>query len=827
MFFQIFVILFLARQTNAHGYLSWPPPRNVVHRGGSYGPGDIQSLAAGGPAKEKANGHGLCGDVAWRKEFMAPNAFGPTFPTVATYQKGQTFDIEVKITAHHWGWFEFRLCRPADGGKNLSKPITQNCLNQHVLEFDEKFTKNSYLGKMRKGVKSPADYAGDKNVYAIEHAKCDYLPMGGPGGSCCRNGGKCSPEDSNTNRWMLPDPTKAGLTYKLKYKLPEDVECDRCVLQWYYQTGNSIDGYPEGFWNCADVTITSGKVNTPAPTRTPAPTKTAAPTTPTCYAIKSCVTDKLCRQVRCAKAFVDAGLCSTKPTWTPKPTAKPTSKPQPTTKPTSKPKPTAKPTSKPTSGKLECVSASRHITDIWCKQVNCDKVYVSEGYCKWSGEPTGKPTTKTAKPTTAKPTSKPTTKTAKPTTAKPTPKPTTKTTKPKGERIHVCYYTNWAQYRTKKFLPKDIDGSLCTHINYGFGKVNGNYKLEAVEWNDETAGGALCAEQNKGWCNPGMFEEINVKLKGKNPHLKTLLSLGGWNFNDCGGAGAKTCHLFSKMAGNRGNRRTFIDSSIDYLRRWGFDGLDLDWEYPGVAGHNGASGATPRDKSNFVTLVQEMKVAFEKEAVTSGKARLLVTAAVGVGKSTVEQAYNIRQLGQHLDWINLMTYDMHGSWESQTGHNAPLVSSTGWSILDYPLSAEWAVDYWIKNGCPANKLTLGLATYGRSFTLENPNQNGFNAKATGPGKPGPVTKQGGFLAYYEIMQKIKSGELKQKWDGNRKVPYAFGNGQWVGFDNESSIRLKCDLIKRKKLLGGMNWALDLDDYKNGYPLLSVVAQELL
>ena len=126
------------------------------------------------------------------------------------------------------------------------------------------------------GIQSPADYSGDSSFYGWEHSKCPYLPYV-PDGSCCKNGGSCSLPSQNTNRWVLPDPTLAGMKYTMRYKLPDNVSCPRCVLQWYYQTGNSVDGAPEGFWNCADITILSNSNNV-NPSSGPSSIPLAAPT---------------------------------------------------------------------------------------------------------------------------------------------------------------------------------------------------------------------------------------------------------------------------------------------------------------------------------------------------------------------------------------------------------------------------------------------------------------------------------------------------------------------------------------------------------------------
>jgi chitinase len=380
----------------------------------------------------------------------------------------------------------------------------------------------------------------------------------------------------------------------------------------------------------------------------------------------------------------------------------------------------------------------------------------------------------------------------------------------------VCYYTNWAQYRTGagKFMPEDIDASLCSHINFGFGKINAAFELEPVEWND----------LDTDWSD-GIYTRVNA-MKVSNPSLKTLLSLGGWNFNDCNGAGSTTCQYFHNMCLTKASRAVFIRSAIDYLRANNFDGLDLDWEYPAVAGHNKASTATPEDKANFISLLREAKIAFADEAQTSGKEMLLLTAAVGVGKSTVEEAYDIAGMAEQLDFINLMTYDMHGGWDGMTGHQAPLVE-TGTNAYNYPLSVTWVLDYWVANGCPPEKLILGIGTYGRSFTLTS-SDTGFNAPAT-TGNAGPLTREKGFLAYHEIAADLAAGRLTRVWDEGRKVPYAYSTEtqQWVGYDDAESIKHKINQVKARGLGGAMIWALDLDVFVNKeYPLLRAINTEL-
>ncbi|XP_035825783.1 chitotriosidase-1-like [Aplysia californica] len=371
----------------------------------------------------------------------------------------------------------------------------------------------------------------------------------------------------------------------------------------------------------------------------------------------------------------------------------------------------------------------------------------------------------------------------------------------------VCYYTNWAQYRPGKgvFFPEDIDANMCTHIHYAFAiLVDG--LLAPFEWNDD----------DTEW-SEGMYTRVNNQ-KQKNPALKTMLSLGGWNM------GTETWTL---MVQDESSRQKFIQNAIPFLRKRNFDGLDLNWEYPG------SRGSPPEDKAKFTLLVQELLIAFKIDSRLSDKPRLLLSAAVSASKSTIDSGYEVALISKELDYLVLMTYDFFGAWNPVTGHNSPLYMARGsTSELNQYSNVNYASHYWVEEGCPKEKLYIGLATYGRSFTLSDKSVSGRGAPAIGAGNAGTYTQEAGFLSYYEVCEMINAG-AKVEFLEDQRVPYLVQNDQWVGFEDETSIAEKIAFIKDNGFAGGMVWDYDLDDFsgefcgQGRYPLISLISKSLL
>uniref|UniRef100_G1QUJ7 Chitinase 3 like 2 n=2 Tax=Nomascus leucogenys TaxID=61853 RepID=G1QUJ7_NOMLE len=358
----------------------------------------------------------------------------------------------------------------------------------------------------------------------------------------------------------------------------------------------------------------------------------------------------------------------------------------------------------------------------------------------------------------------------------------------------VCYFTNWSQDRQEpgKFTPENIDPFLCSHLIYSFASIENNKVI--IKDKSEVM----------------LYQTIN-SLKTKNPKLKILLSIGGYLFGSKG---------FHPMVDSSTSRLEFVNSVILFLRNHNFDGLDVSWIYPDQKGN-----------THFTVLISELAEAFQKDFTKSTKERLLLTAGVSAGRQMIDNSYQVEKLAKDLDFINLLSFDFHGSWEKPliTGHNSPL--SKGWQDRG-PSSyynVEYAVGYWICKGMPSEKVVMGIPTYGHSFTLASA-ETTVGAPASGPGAAGPITEFSGFLAYYEICQFLKGAKITRLQD--QQVPYAVKGNQWVGYDDVESMETKVQFLKNLNLGGAMIWSIDMDDFtgkscnQGPYPLVQAVKRSL-
>ena len=285
----------------------------------------------------------------------------------------------------------------------------------------------------------------------------------------------------------------------------------------------------------------------------------------------------------------------------------------------------------------------------------------------------------------------------------------------------VCYFTNWSSKRPGmgKFEPDLIDPHLCTHVIYAFAGLKDN-KLIPTEIND--------------------MSETYVKtaaLKEKNPNLKVLLAVGGWMVGP---------QPFKELTDNAYRQTLFTFSVIEFLRSMKFDGLDLCWEFP----------RGPDDKGRYTKLVKELREAFDGEAKTAKKDRLILSAAVPSSFEAITAGYDVPEINKYLDFMNVMTYDFHGDWEHMIGHNSPLFPLNSATMYHKKLTVDFSASEWVARGASREKLVIGLPTYGRTFTLSSPNMTDIGAPTMKGGNPGPFTREPGFLSFFEVYFCIDS-----------------------------------------------------------------------
>ena len=271
----------------------------------------------------------------------------------------------------------------------------------------------------------------------------------------------------------------------------------------------------------------------------------------------------------------------------------------------------------------------------------------------------------------------------------------------------------------------------------------------------------------------GTYKEIN-------PSIKLILSVGGWGADG-----------FSQAAATVEGREKFAESAVEILLRWGFDGIDIDWEYPGTSVAGIAS--SPEDKENFTYLMRDLREALDAAGRRQGRYYLL-SCAVGASQAFVDRT-EMDQVAMVCDLINLMTYDLRGGPPKFTGHHANLYPQTG---DEEGPSGVKTVEIFQEAGVPLGKMVLGAAFYGRRWDqVLSAENNGLNQ---------PTADLAGWDGEYEdIVAKIGKDGFVRYWDDQAKAPYLFNGTTFISYEDEESILAKCWYIKEKGLAGMMYW----------------------
>lgn len=365
----------------------------------------------------------------------------------------------------------------------------------------------------------------------------------------------------------------------------------------------------------------------------------------------------------------------------------------------------------------------------------------------------------------------------------------------------IGYYPNWQWYdRGQLVKPSTIQYSKYTIINYAFFKPELNGTISSTDsWADEN----LLLGQINWSTNPvSYYPNTSIIDRAHNVGVKVLPSIGGWTLSD----------NFPSIAASTTKRTTFSHACCDLIRTYHFDGIDIDWEYPGFVDH----GGSPADKQNFTAFLQQIRDSLTALGVQQNKTYMLTFCAGASRVNMSNIAWN--DIVNLVDIINLMSYDFFGSWDPVANHNSPLYKPTQG---DATFNIDSAVTYLLNHyGIPPNKLSAGVAFYGRS------------AKTSGtPALFAPITgtdnitfsDDDGSPLYYNVLK--KQNLFTKHWDATAQVPYLTGNGSlqsFVSFDDEQSVGLKAAYIKNKNLRGAIIWEIT-GDYLETSPGSGVLA----
>jgi chitinase len=200
--------------------------------------------------------------------------------------------------------------------------------------------------------------------------------------------------------------------------------------------------------------------------------------------------------------------------------------------------------------------------------------------------------------------------------------------------------------------------------------------------------------------DPGDFNLYEQFTNKRSATLETWIAVGGWEFSE---NHTSTRHTWTNMAAKQETRAAFIRSSVAFMERYGFQGLDLDWEYPSAGDRNGRS----IDKENYISLVRELREAFGK--------RFGLSVAIPASFPYL-QGFDIKGMEQYVDWFNLMSYDLHGLWDANFSGLGPyMLPHTSLAELERML-----LPFWFTTVDP-KKINFGMARYGRGYTVKDKN----------------------------------------------------------------------------------------------------------
>lgn len=326
------------------------------------------------------------------------------------------------------------------------------------------------------------------------------------------------------------------------------------------------------------------------------------------------------------------------------------------------------------------------------------------------------------------------------------------------------YYPEWNVY-SRQFLPTDIPCKKLTHVFYAFARPSEQGQLV---FSDVFSKNILKKVRKKDDIN-GLCGEM-MDLKKQYRHIKVILSIGG-------GSGSK---FFGIVCTNDERRNIFVNNIFAAVTNYGFDGIDIDWEYP----------RDDLEATSLCTLINDIRLRLDK---------IHISVAINPLPYYVFIIKPERFIS-NIDYLMLMCYDFSGPWSKNTRHQCNLFSTP---VCDK--SIEACIKLLTDKGIPSNKLLMGCPLYGRAFANSEGLNGGYNGSCKG-------TWEDNVFDYNKIV------DTNEKYDDEHGATYSYDENKriFITYDSPKSIQEKVNFIKNKKMGGIVTWSIN-SDYPSGHP----------
>ncbi|KAL8830646.1 MAG: hypothetical protein Q9170_005645 [Blastenia crenularia] len=329
--------------------------------------------------------------------------------------------------------------------------------------------------------------------------------------------------------------------------------------------------------------------------------------------------------------------------------------------------------------------------------------------------------------------------------------------------------SNLRERRCNRITPAQINAADLTHLFFAYASIDpGNFSVLASHPEDI-----------------GLYEQFTSR---KTSSLQTWIAVGGFDFSSLG----PNHETWKSMTSSDDGRTRFITSLEHFMALYGFQGVDLDWQYPSAPDRGGSSN----DAVNFVALVREMRQAWGNKYGIS---------ATLPADYWYLRGYDPKGMEQYVDFFGFMSYDLHGPWDSDANTWGSVVRPH----TDIREIQNDTVALWF-DSLAAMKINLGMALYGRGYTLADSKCAHSGCKFVGPSKPGACTNSAGLLSLVEITDLVKQKGLKPEVVPETMSKQLTWDDQWIGYDDEETFKMKTDWATRNCFGGIMVWSADLN-----------------